>query len=67
MERLFLLSDLVCAIAQATNANSANSTKVFMSADDVVDQLKKNNLTLQRCGYLINNLNNIEMRCVETF
>ena len=47
MERLFLLSDLVCAIAQATNANSANSTMVFMSADDVVDQPEKNSLLVQ--------------------
>ena len=27
----FLLSDLVCAIEQATNANSANRIMIFMS------------------------------------
>ena len=37
--QLFLLSDLVCAIAQETSANSANNrTMVFMSASDEFDQ-----------------------------
>ena len=36
-----LLSDLVCALAQATNATSANRTRVFMFAIDVVDQPEK--------------------------